>query len=168
MIDKVTNVVIAGLGGQGVLKASDILSEAVFLAGYDIKKSEIHGMSQRGGSVCSDVRFGEKVLSPMVPEGEADYLVVIASDQVEINQHQLSYGGTLIEPSMIDTKALKNPKSLNVALLGLLSNYLNIKEECWHQSIRSNLPEKIQDVNMKAFALGQSAKSEQKNNCKSA
>ena len=72
----ITNVVFAGLGGQGVLKASDILAEAAFEAGLAVKKSELHGMSQRGGSVKSDVRFGQEVLSPMVPPGEADYLVV--------------------------------------------------------------------------------------------
>ena len=71
----VTNVVVAGLGGQGVLTASDILAEAAFAAGYDVKKSELHGMSQRGGSVTSDVRFGEAVLSPMVSAGEADFLL---------------------------------------------------------------------------------------------
>jgi len=69
--NEVTNIVIAGLGGQGVLKASDIVAEVVFRAGFDVKKSEIHGMSQRGGSVSSDVRFGERVYSPMVPLGEA-------------------------------------------------------------------------------------------------
>ena len=68
---KTVNVVIAGLGGQGVITASDILSEAAFRSGFEVKKSEIHGMSQRGGSVSSDVRFGEAVLSPMVPAGEA-------------------------------------------------------------------------------------------------
>jgi len=62
----VVNVVVAGLGGQGAIKASDILSDAAFEAGRDVKKSEIHGMSQRGGSVTSDVRFGDVVLSPMV------------------------------------------------------------------------------------------------------
>ena len=67
---QVTNVVVAGLGGQGVLKASDILADVAFAAGLDVKKSEVHGMSQRGGSVASDVRFGEHVFSPMVPEGE--------------------------------------------------------------------------------------------------
>ncbi len=61
---KVVNVVIAGLGGQGVIKASDILADAALRAGLDVKKAEIHGMSQRGGSVTSDVRFGEEVLSP--------------------------------------------------------------------------------------------------------
>ena len=65
----VTNVVLAGLGGQGVIKASDILADAALRAGFDVKKAEIHGMSQRGGSVTSDVRFGRKVLSPMVPRG---------------------------------------------------------------------------------------------------
>ena len=78
-------MVIAGLGGQGVLKASDILADVAFSAGLDVKKSELHGMSQRGGSVSSDVRFGERVFSPMVPEGEADFLVVIAADQVPVN-----------------------------------------------------------------------------------
>ena len=86
---QVTNVVIAGLGGQGVLKASDIVAEAAFRAGLDVKKSEVHGMSQRGGSVASDVRFGGTVLSPMVPPGEADYLVLLDADQLETNRHLL-------------------------------------------------------------------------------
>src|ERR1035437_4528384 len=86
---KVTNIVIAGLGGQGVLKASDIVAEVAFRAGFDVKKSEIHGMSQRGGSVTSDIRFGKSVYSPMVPSGEADYLVVLSPDQVEPNRWQL-------------------------------------------------------------------------------
>ena len=81
-MNKTVNVVIAGLGGQGVIKASDILSEAAFRSGYEVKKREIHGMSQRGGSVTSDVRFGPQVLSPMVPPGEADYLVVLAPGEV--------------------------------------------------------------------------------------
>jgi indolepyruvate ferredoxin oxidoreductase beta subunit len=78
------NVVLAGLGGQGVIKASDILADAALRAGLDVKKSEIHGMSQRGGSVTSDVRFGGRVLSPMVPRGEADFLVVLAPSEVEV------------------------------------------------------------------------------------
>ena len=66
----VTNIVIAGLGGQGVLTASDIVADVAFHAGFDVKKSEVHGMSQRGGSVASDVRYGAQVFSPMVPEGK--------------------------------------------------------------------------------------------------
>lgn len=155
--DRVINVVFAGLGGQGVLKASDILSAAVFDAGYDVKKSEIHGMSQRGGSVTSDVRFGREVYSPMVPEGEADYLVVLAADQVENNRHMLAPGGVLISPERIDEKQLKNRRSLNVALLGVLSTHLDLPEETWLQAIFANLAERLHDVNRAAFALGRAA-----------
>jgi indolepyruvate ferredoxin oxidoreductase beta subunit len=73
-----------------VIKASDILADAAFSTGIDVKKSEIHGMSQRDGSVSSDVRFGERVFSPMVAEGEADFLVVIAADQIEVNRAALA------------------------------------------------------------------------------
>ena len=81
--ERVTNIVIAGLGAQGVLKSSDMLAYAAFLSGRDVKKAEVHGMSQRGGSVTSDIRFGTRVLSPMVPEGRADYLVVLEDTQIE-------------------------------------------------------------------------------------
>ncbi len=74
MANQVTNIFLAGVGGQGTLLASEVLSEALMLAGHDVKKSEIHGMSQRGGSVTSHVRFGPKVYSPIIPEGEADIL----------------------------------------------------------------------------------------------
>lgn len=75
MSGKVTNILMVGVGGQGTLLASEILSEVLKEAGFDVKKSEIHGMSQRGGSVVSHVRFGEKVNSPIIPEGEADILL---------------------------------------------------------------------------------------------
>lgn len=71
----VTNILMVGVGGQGTLLASEILSEVLKEAGFDVKKSEIHGMSQRGGSVVSHVRFGKEVHSPIIPEGEADILL---------------------------------------------------------------------------------------------
>lgn len=74
MSNQITNILLVGVGGQGILLASEILSEAAMLAGFDVKKSEIHGMSQRGGSVVSHVRFGSQVFSPIVPEGEGDIL----------------------------------------------------------------------------------------------
>jgi len=154
MRGKVTNVVVAGLGGQGVLKGSDILAEAAFRAGWDVKKSEVHGMSQRGGSVTSDVRFGQEVLSPMVPPGEADYLVVLAADQVDVNRSLLRQGGVLIAPDAVDEAALPHPKSLNVALLGVLSLHLDVAEEHWLGAIRASLPERIHAVNEQAFAMG--------------
>ena len=154
MSSKVTNVVFGGLGGQGVLKASDILADAAVRAGYDVKKSELHGMSQRGGSVSSDVRFGERVLSPMVPTGEAEYLVILSPDQVEPNRHVLREGGTLIVPDQIDAGKLTNRKSLNVSLLGLLSRHLPIAEEHWLAALRATLAEKLHEANLQAFALG--------------
>ncbi len=74
MNDDVRNILLAGVGGQGILLASELLAEVLLLAGYDVKKSEIHGMSQRGGSVTSHVRYGSTVLSPLIKQGEADIL----------------------------------------------------------------------------------------------
>ena len=154
MSNKPTNVVIAGLGGQGVIKASDILADVAFSAGVDVKKSELHGMSQRGGSVSSDVRFGGRVYSPMVPEGEADFLVVIAPDHIAVNQSALRAGGILIEPSQIDESRLPTKKSLNVALLGVLSRHLKFSEGAWTEALKRNLPEKVHEANLKSFSIG--------------
>ncbi len=73
-MSKVKNILLAGVGGQGILLASEVISEVMLLAGLDVKKNEIHGMSQRGGSVVSHVRYGEKVYSSIIPEGEVDIL----------------------------------------------------------------------------------------------
>jgi indolepyruvate ferredoxin oxidoreductase beta subunit len=70
-----TNILVVGIGGQGVMTASEILSEAAISQGFDVKKTEVAGMSQRGGVVSSHVRFGPKVLSPEIAPGEADILV---------------------------------------------------------------------------------------------
>jgi indolepyruvate ferredoxin oxidoreductase beta subunit len=149
-----TNLVIAGLGGQGVLKAAGIVADAAFRLGYDVKQSELHGMSQRGGSVSSDIRFGPEVFSPMVPTGEADFLGVVAADQVEVNRHRLRPGGVLISPDAIDLTKLANKKSGNVALLGALSKHLDIPESVWLDAIRAAFPEKLHAANLQAFALG--------------
>jgi len=73
-MSNVQSILLAGVGGQGTLLASEVLSEVLMLAGFDVKKSEIHGMSQRGGSVTSHVRWGAKVYSPLIPAGTADIL----------------------------------------------------------------------------------------------
>jgi indolepyruvate ferredoxin oxidoreductase beta subunit len=96
MKDGTTNVLIVGVGGQGVLLASEILSEVARVMGLDAKKSEVHGMSQRGGAVTSHVRFGPDVASPLIPSGESD--VVLAFELVEGLRwiDELRPGGTLI------------------------------------------------------------------------
>ena len=78
---KTFNVSLVGVGGQGIILTADILAKTAALAGYDVKKSEIHGMAQRGGSVTSQVRFGDSVASPIIQEGTADILV--SFDKVE-------------------------------------------------------------------------------------
>ena len=153
----VTNIVIAGLGGQGVLTASDIVADVACTAGLDVKKSELHGMSQRGGSVSSDVRFGPQVFSPMVPEGEANFLLVTAEDQVPVNAAVLRPGGTLIEPSQLDQNKLRSKKSVNIALLGALSRHLDFPVDAWLAAIRRHLPESLHEANVEAFALGRGA-----------
>ena len=87
------NVSLVGVGGQGILLTANLLGRVAALAGLDVKKSEIHGMAQRGGSVASSVRFGEKVCSPIIPAGESDLLV--AFDRLEALRcaSQLKAGG---------------------------------------------------------------------------
>jgi indolepyruvate ferredoxin oxidoreductase beta subunit len=161
----VTNIVLAGLGGQGVIRAANILAEAAFLAEFDVKQSEIHGMSQRGGSVTSDVRFGGAVLSPMVPTGLANYLLVLHPTQVDNNLHQLRAGGTMISTRDLigdgadmtvldDDPTPLTSRNFNVGLLGLLSAYLTIADEVWHEAVRRHLPKKVHEENIAAFAYG--------------
>ena len=157
MPNKLTNVVVAGLGGQGVLRASDILADVAVRAGFDVKKSEIKGMSQRGGSVSSDVRFGDAVLSPMVSPGEADYLLVLEPTQVEPHRHYLKPGGLLITPADVNPEQLPNKKTLNVALLGALSAHLELPEAQWLDALRDAFPPEFFENNRQAFLGGRGA-----------
>jgi len=91
-----TNILIVGVGGQGVLLASEILCEVAKLLGLDAKKSEVHGMSQRGGVVTSHVRFGKKVYSPLIPLGEADIILAFEVAEALRWVHYLKPGGTVI------------------------------------------------------------------------
>ena len=81
MKEQTFNVIICGTGGQGILLASEVLCSAAMFQGYDVKKSEVHGMAQRGGSVSSHVRFGKKVHSPLVEKGAAD--MILAMEKME-------------------------------------------------------------------------------------
>ena len=161
-MSKVTNVVVAGLGGQGVLKGTDILAAVALRAGYDVKKSEIKGMSQRGGSVTGDVRFGDRVFSPMVPNGEADFLLVLEPTQVEPNRQVLREGGVLITPDAIKADALPHKRTLNVALLGALSAHLPMPEDLWLDSLRSSFEDTFFEGNKKAFMLGRAGQGKEK------
>jgi indolepyruvate ferredoxin oxidoreductase beta subunit len=153
-MDSVTNVKFAGLGGQGILTCTDILGRVVFDLGHDVKKAEVHGMSQRGGSITSDLRFGEKVKSPMISAGHADFLIVLSEDQIEPNRHYLKESGILVKPSDFDVEKLSNKRTLNVALLGALSKHMDFSVEQWMDAIRTQFPERLLEVNEKAFLIG--------------
>ena len=140
-----------------ILTVTDIIAEVMFRAGFDVKKSEVHGMSQRGGSVSSEVRYGKEVASPMVPEGESDFLIVMEPTQVEVNRHKLKAGGVLITTDDVPMDKLTNPKALNTMMLGALSKHLELADESWLAVIKERLPEKLHALNIEMFELGRNA-----------
>lgn len=91
-----TNILIVGVGGQGVLLASELISDAALDAGYDVKKSEVHGMAQRGGVVSSHVRIGEKIFSPLIPLGKADVLLAFEEAEAMRWVHFVKPDGALV------------------------------------------------------------------------
>ncbi len=93
---KTFNVSLVGVGGQGILLTSDVLAKVAALAGLDVKKSEIHGMAQRGGSVISQVRFGERVYSPIIADGTSDLLVSFERLETLRWRHLLADGGQVL------------------------------------------------------------------------
>ena len=154
-MNEITNIIAAGLGGQGVLKVTDILADVIFRAGMDVKKSEVHGMSQRGGSVSSEVRFGSKVNSPMVPAGEGDILVVLDMTQLDVARPVLKENGILITPEDVPTDKLSSPKALNVMLLGALSAKLpQFPENLFLEALKRAFPEKLHEANEAMFKIG--------------
>ena len=93
---KTTNIMIVGVGGQGSLLASKLLGRLLVNEGYDVKVSEVHGMSQRGGSVVTYVRFGDKVYSPIIDKGEADFIVSFEMLEAARYAEYLAPGGKII------------------------------------------------------------------------
>lgn len=91
-----TNILVVGIGGQGVMTATEILAEAAIAEGHDVKKTEVAGMAQRGGVVSSHLRFGKKVLSPQIPPGCADILLGFEAAESMRWQHMLRPGGNVL------------------------------------------------------------------------
>ena len=186
---KTKNIMIVGVGGQGSLLASKLLGYLLLTEGFDVKVSEVHGMSQRGGSVVTYVRFGDKVYSPVIDRGEADYIV--SFEQMEAARYlpYLKEGGHIvtntqkIDPMPVITGAASYPenliekmrskgavvdamdcltlaeeagsvKAVNIVLMGRLSRYFEIPREKWQQAIEALVPEKLRQVNLRAFDLG--------------
>ncbi len=115
---KMSNIVIVGVGGQGTLLASRILGRAATDLGYDVKVSEVHGMSQRGGSVITYVKYGEKVFSPIVEDCGADILLAFEELEAYRSLNYLKEGGKLVvnaqetDPMPVITGAAKYPENI--------------------------------------------------------
>lgn len=146
------NITFGGIGGQGIITASELLGWAAMYDGYPVKKSEVHGMSQRGGSVESHVRFGKGVHSSLLGLGQADFLLCFHDDEHARLAHFLKTGGIDLfswldkAKGMIDT-----PKALNTALMGVLAAYLPIRDESWDRAFETVFPEKLREANKTIF-----------------
>jgi len=189
------NIMIVGVGGQGSLLASKTLGYLLLDQGYDVKVSEVHGMSQRGGSVETYVRYGDRVYSPIIDEGEADIIVSFELMEAARWISRLKKGGQIvtntqqIDPMPVVLGVEKYPenlvskmretgakvdaldclklageagniKAVNVVLLGRLSHYFDFPEEAWEAALKANVPEKLLDINIRAFELGLNAAGE--------
>jgi indolepyruvate ferredoxin oxidoreductase beta subunit len=128
-----TNILVAGVGGQGVILASDIMSEVFMEAGYDVKKSEVHGMAMRGGIVTSHFRFGKKVYSPLIKQGEVD--ILFAFEQLEtlrwIN-HLRSDGKIImndhkVNPPAVNLGEMEYPKGIPDKIRSKFKNFYLVK-----------------------------------------
>jgi len=126
------SVVICGVGGQGILTASDLLSDVLLLNGYDVKKSEVHGMSQRGGDVISTIRFGEQVFSPLSGLGETDYVLAFEKLEALRNLNYLAPGGVLLvndfrwDPLPVAAGLEKYPEDIEKQLRALVNQVVLI------------------------------------------
>ena len=187
------SIMIVGVGGQGSLLASRIIGNVLLSQGYDVKVSEVHGMSQRGGSVVTYVKYDDKVYSPVIEKGEAD--IIVSFELLEAarwvsylkkNGHLITSTQTLdpmpvitgnaeypadiaekIEALGIDIIAADalslaekagNAKASNVVLMGVIASKMSFDENVWKDAIRTCVPEKFLELNLKAFDLGKNFK----------
>jgi len=191
---KTRNIFLSGVGGQGTILASNILGQVLLDAGYDVKKAEVHGMAQRGGDVTTHFRFGDNVYSPLIKQGDVDYLVsfellealrylswVKPEGKVILNNFSILPPavnlGKMEYPKDVEktfkkhfkenvwlvngyeiAKGIGNVQVANVVLLGALSNFFpELRTEQWTDGIRSLLPARLYEINVKAFDEGRGA-----------
>ncbi len=183
------NILFSGVGGQGILLASEVIAYSLLSAGYDAKKSEVHGMAQRGGSVTAQLRYGQQVYSPLIEPGSADILIsfemmeavrylpylhgdskvivnsqqiyppAVASGQLEYPDNVLSHikdrGIKVVEIDAFDIASkVGEVKTANVVMVGAASFFLPLDRSVYEEVIKTRVPERFRDVNLKAFAAG--------------
>lgn len=133
-MDKIFNIVISGVGGQGLITLLNLVSQAALDSGYDVKTSELHGLSQRGGSVEVYIRFGPKVLSPMIMRGRAD-LIFALEEQEALNGAQFASKTSVILVNKYQTPTLSETKTsqeVQQLLKGVSKNisFIPVSEIC--------------------------------------
>ena len=133
MKNHVTSILCSGVGGQGIILASDIMAEVFFEAGYDVKKSDVHGMAQRGGSVISHIRFGKKVYSPLIKQGDADILFAFELLEGLRCLNFIKPGGKIvinelqINPPVVNLGEMEYPKEVEKIIGSKFSNFYLVK-----------------------------------------
>ncbi|MCD6130401.1 MAG: indolepyruvate oxidoreductase subunit beta [Deltaproteobacteria bacterium] len=171
------NIVICGVGGQGILKTGELISICAMLSNFDVKKSEVHGMAQRGGSVITFVRFSHKVYSPTVPMGEGDILLsfemlealrylkylkkegIGISSSMKIKPADSSYPENIERDLqkrgfvIVDCKSIKDMRFLNTYMTGFVSPLLPFEENIWLSSIGKVFTKSIEE-NKNIFLKG--------------
>ena len=185
------NIMIVGVGGQGTLLTSRILGKLAINAGYDVKLSEVHGMAQRGGSVSTQVRWGDKVYGPVFGKGEADIMValermeavryaeflkpdgVAVINDYAIKSTTIASGAetypdgcieamekvfrTIAVPASEIALDLGNARCMNVVLFGAMCDSLGCPQIDWEQVVADTVPEKVRELNIRAFRAGREA-----------
>ena len=181
---KKTNIIIVGVGGQGILLTSKILGYLALDMGEEVKVSEVHGMSQRGGSVITHVRIGQGVHSPLVDPGEADFVLSFEKLEALRAEYYLNAEGVLISNTqeilpmpvimgntkypdkapdhtkevLLDALSLAeeagSARAVNIVLLGVLARFLPWPQEKWESAIAACVPGKTLETNLKAFRAG--------------
>ena len=141
------SVLLVGVGGQGTILASKVLTSGLIAAGYDVKMSEVHGMSQRGGTVTTQVRFGSKVWSPLIGEGEADVLV-------SFETMEAMRADTLAIDAVKVATDQGMPRGMNVVLLGALVAALGVDDVDWAAALKSCVKPQFYEANLKCLEAG--------------
>lgn len=137
------------------MSASEVCGWAAIFEGYHVKKSEVHGMAQRGGSVESHLRFGKRIFSPLIPKGKAEFLVPFHKDEELRLKNFLKPEGINLLSALEKAESVVQDKIyLNIFLLGALSRYLPIKEENWIKAIEKVFLNKNLEENQKIFTRG--------------
>jgi len=191
MMKKDLKFLISGVGGQGTVLASDILSDVGIFSDYDVKKSDILGLAVRGGAVVSHVRWAEKVHTPVLEEGSADYLIgfewletlrrisyvhpggtILVNDcrmdPISVSSGEAEYPdrekiltilkktakNVVVIPGLQTALDLKEPRVLNIVMMGALSGLLETDPKIWEEVIQRRVPKKFLDLNREAYRRG--------------